>query len=140
MSSPNISMCPYIGVESGTQLEPELSRLIGSARLSDEGIMSGSPPLSWVLWVAWDLCSSGADVFSCDFGIGRSALGVRRFLASSFTGTSVIPHLGHCPGASITTSECIGQVYFCEGISEAIALPAKIAAIIVKSNLFILLS
>jgi hypothetical protein len=28
------------------------------------------------------------------------------------TGTSFIPHFGHSPGLSDTTSGCIGQVYF----------------------------
>ena len=32
MSSPNMNMRPYIGDESGIQLVPEPSRLIGSAR------------------------------------------------------------------------------------------------------------
>ena len=43
MSSPNMNIRPYIGVESGTQLVPELSRLIGSAILIDEDIDMGSP-------------------------------------------------------------------------------------------------
>jgi hypothetical protein len=41
-------MWPYIGVESGTQLDPELSRLIGSAMLREEGMTKGWPPVSWV--------------------------------------------------------------------------------------------
>ena len=38
MSSPNMNMYPYMGVESGTQAVPELSRLIGSAMLIDDCI------------------------------------------------------------------------------------------------------
>jgi hypothetical protein len=46
---------------------------------------------------------------------------------SAFTGTSVIPHFGHFPGASITTSGCIGQVYFCALDSAMTAVAPKIA-------------
>src|SRR5947209_6364048 len=52
------------------------------------------------------------------------------------TGTRVIPHFGHFPGASITTSGCIGQVYFCEA-ALAFAISA-IAAAINKIGLFIM--
>ena len=38
MSSPNIIMCPYIGVESGFHAVPELSRLIGSAMFTEDCI------------------------------------------------------------------------------------------------------
>ena len=38
MSSPNMNILPYIGVESGTQAVPELSRVIGSAISMDECI------------------------------------------------------------------------------------------------------
>ena len=38
MSSPSVNIFPYIGVESGTQAVPELSRLIGSAMLTDDCI------------------------------------------------------------------------------------------------------
>src|SRR5437868_5332062 len=68
-------------------------------------------------------CSSCADCFFCLFGIGRSTLGVGRFF-SSFRGTSVIPHFGHFPGASITTSGCMTQVYFC--VSAKASAPATI--------------
>src|SRR4051812_45404958 len=101
MSLPNMNIRPYIGVESGTQLDPELSRFIGSARLSEEAIV----------------ISCGFSAFSL-FGIGSrlAGLGVGRFL-SFFTGCNVIPHFGHSPGASITTSGCIGQVYFWAAVS-----------------------
>ena len=39
MSSPNMNIFPYIGVESGTQAVPELSRAIGSARSIDDAIV-----------------------------------------------------------------------------------------------------
>src|SRR5438477_12720349 len=103
MSSPNISIRPYIGVESGTQLEPELSRLIGAAIFTDDAIVIVCRSMSWF---------SCGFIFS-SFDVGCWTLGVGRFLPSVFMGTSVIPHFGHCPGASITTSGCIGQVYFC---------------------------
>src|SRR5947199_3112353 len=60
---------------------------------------------------------------------------VELFGFSVSTGTRVIPHFGHFPGASITTSGCIGQVYFCEA-AFAFAISA-IAAAINKIGLFI---
>src|SRR5947209_13350479 len=38
MSSPNMNILPYIGDESGSQLVPDPSRLMGSARSTDECI------------------------------------------------------------------------------------------------------
>src|SRR2546423_4757611 len=126
MSSPNMSMRPYIGVESGAQLEPELSRLIGSAIFSEDAIVICCGGISSLFGAA----------LSSDFGVGfRSAgLDVGRFLSSLFTGTSVIPHFGHSPGASITTSGCIGQVYFWP--SEASMTPVD-ASSINKNSFFI---
>src|SRR2546423_14185238 len=98
MSSPNINMRPYIGVESGTQLEPELSRLIGSARLSDDVI---------VIFISCGFSFSSFEVASRCAG-----LGVARFLFSALIGTRGIPHFGQSPGASITTSGCMRHVYF----------------------------
>ena len=61
--------------------------------------------------------------------VRRWALGVRTLgvFSSSFSGTSVIPHFGHFPGASITTSGCMTQVYFCDA---ATATAVKIASAI----------
>jgi hypothetical protein len=44
-------------------------------------------------------------------GLGMNYIFMAGFLAASFL-TSVIPHLGHLPGLSKTTSACIGQVYW----------------------------
>src|SRR6478672_944103 len=122
MSSPNMSMRPYIGVESGTQLEPELSRLIGSAILSDDAIA----------------ISCGSFLSSFDVGSRLAGLGVGRFL-SAFKGTSGIPHFGQSPGASITTSGCIRQVYFC-AVDSATAFFDAITAnavIVTRKSFFI---
>src|SRR5205085_3758384 len=82
-------------------------------------------------------CSSCADCFFFEFAVGRSALGVGRFFPS-FTGTSVIPHFGHFPGASITTSGCMTQVYFC--VSAKASAPATIAITAInKINCLILI-
>jgi len=41
--------------------------------------------------------------------------------ADGIMGSSAIPHLGHAPGRSCTTSGCIGQVYFAPGGADALA-------------------
>jgi hypothetical protein len=119
-----MNMRPYIGVESGTQLDPELSRLIGSAMFNDDAIVT-----SWV-----------ADSAFSAFCVGRWTLDVGRFF-SSFIGTSFIPHFGHVPGASVTTSGCITQVYFCtagSAVTRVAPTVAIAATIINKNSLFIL--
>jgi hypothetical protein len=61
-------------------------------------------------------------------------------LGFSCKGTSVIPHFGHFPGASVTTSGCMTQVYFCglgsamTRVAPTIAIPATV---INKNNFFI---
>src|SRR6476620_7807319 len=101
MSSPNMNMRPYIGDESGIQLVPEPSRLIGSVRSMVECIDISISP--WC--VASDRCdicdfcvSSCAlcDVRCSTFDVERWTLGVRRFFF--FSGTSSIPHFGQFPG------------------------------------------
>src|SRR3954471_13790553 len=110
MFSPNMNMRPYIGDESGIQLVPEPSRLIGSARSMDECIDISISP--------WSVASDGCDICDkCASGCGAMfdvecwALYVRRFFP--FIGTSFIPHFGQFPGCSLITSGCIRQVYFC---------------------------
>src|SRR3954470_20100281 len=95
---------------------------MGSARLIEDAIT---------------MCR-GSAAFS-SFGIGCSALGVGRFL-SFFTGTSGIPHFGQFPGASVTTSGCIRQVYFCGLVSaKTLSFPANAIAVSAnKRNFFIL--
>ena len=44
---------------------------------------------------------------------------------ASFFSTSFMPHLGHFPGASFTTSGCIGQVYCCD-VALVFAIPNAI--------------
>ena len=119
MSSPNMNMRPYIGEESGIQLVPEPSRVIGSARSMVECV---------AVPAALDLhgpciCACGASLPAVDrrgddgrtrapwrgrsggreFDVERwtpardlSELDVRRFF--SFSGTSFIPHFGQFPG------------------------------------------
>src|SRR5262249_48559265 len=101
MFSPNMNIRPYIGDESGNQLVPEPSRLIGSARLMEECI---------------DMECSMFEV-RCLMCVGRWALGVERWTPArdlseldacsrfigvgglpSLTGTSFIPHFGQFPG------------------------------------------
>jgi hypothetical protein len=124
-----MSICPYIGVESGTQLEPELSRLIGSARLRDEGMA-----ISWP-WLACDEWDAGEGWDGSGFCLDVSAL-------SAFIGTRDIPHFGQSPGAFAITSGCMEQVYFRETGSALLAVALKIAtrASISKKNLFIVVS
>src|SRR6476620_1390822 len=103
MSSPNMNMRPYIGDESGSQLVPEPSRLIGSARSMVECIdiriftSSCSPaapyPCEGTLSCPW-LGRLGS--IAPTFDVERWKLGVRRFF--SFIGTSFIPHFGQLPG------------------------------------------
>src|SRR5882724_5544634 len=50
MSSPNMNILPYIGDESGSQLVPDPSRLMGSARSMDECIP---------ICIAWPSCEGG---------------------------------------------------------------------------------
>ncbi len=50
-----MNMRPYIGVESGSQLVPELSRLIGSAMFIEDCICMGIIPCS-LLSISWDGC------------------------------------------------------------------------------------
>jgi hypothetical protein len=58
-------------------------------------------------------------------------LGVGRFL--SCAGSSFIPHLGQLPGASLTTSECIGQTYFpADDSANASAFAKKASAVIIS--------
>ena len=40
------------------------------------------------------------------------------FFRASLFGTNSIPHLGHLPGLSETTSGCITQVYFGIGVAD----------------------
>ena len=56
-------MYPYIGVESGTQAVPELSRFIGSAMFTDDCIFISIPcsacsgmAMPFALWVACSPC------------------------------------------------------------------------------------
>ena len=44
---------------------------------------------------------------------------------ASFFSTSFMPHLGHFPGVSLTTSGCIGQVY-CWDVALVVARPKVI--------------
>src|SRR2546423_9286060 len=109
-----------MGVESGTQLEPELSRLIGSARLREEAIVI----------LCCRISSLRGDGGFSDFGVGRWTLDVGRFLSSDFIGTSGIPHFGQLPGASITTSGCMMQVYFRAGDSAMSCVGASRARVV----------
>jgi hypothetical protein len=119
---------PYIGVESGTQLEPELSRLIGSAMFTDDGIdmlcisCRAAPPLDPPATLRVTMRA-----------------GVGRFLSPPAT-TSAIPHFGQSPGRSIITSRCMAQVYFCAVSWTAPPDAARImlAAKIKKNSFFIL--
>ena len=104
MSSPNMNMRPYIGLESGSQLVPEPSRLMGSARSIDECI-------SICIFSCSCLCPGRLRSIASTFDVERWTLDVRR--SPCFSGTSFIPHFGQLPGWSETTSGCIGQVYFC---------------------------
>src|SRR5437588_704313 len=120
MSSPNIHMRPYIGVESGTQAVPELSRLIGSATLTDDCIFIScsaccgmAMPFASCVMCWFGECSA--------FGIGCSVFDVGLF-PFSFKGTNVIPHFGHWPGSARTISGCIGQVYRCACLAGGEAL------------------
>src|SRR6187551_2556869 len=90
ISSPNMNMRPYIGDESGIQLVPEPSRLIGSARSMVECIDISISP--W--WVASDGCDIGDECVSgCTmFDVRCSMFDVERFFCSF--GTSFIPHFG----------------------------------------------
>jgi hypothetical protein len=47
--------------------------------------------------------------------------------AAPSIGTSAMPHFGHDPGPTCTTSGCIGQVYFAPGFSGVapFAFPAR---------------
>src|SRR5437773_8617438 len=126
MSSPNMNMRPYIGLESGNQLVPEPSRLIGSARSMVECMdisicifsCSYSPAAPWVVAATEDRCScawlgrlgsrNGCEAtaglsIAPTFDVERwtpardlSELDVPRFF--SFSGTSFIPHFGQLPG------------------------------------------
>src|SRR6266853_5576305 len=89
MSSPNMNMRPYIGDESGIQLVPEPSRLMGSARSMVECIDISISP--------WSVVSDGRDicdecVSGCMFDVRCSTFDVERFC--SFIATSFIPHFG----------------------------------------------
>src|SRR5438094_2478337 len=100
MLSSNMNILAYIGLESGSQLVPDPSRLIGSARSMDECIdicVSCSP-------AAPELCACGC---SCSwpgrlrsiaptFDVECWALDVWR--SRGFSGTSFIPHFGQFPG------------------------------------------
>src|SRR2546423_12289861 len=103
MSSPNMNILPYIGVESGAHAVPELSRDIGAAMLIDDCML---------IWCA-AICISGMPFAirwpdakctlcePCCFGGGE---------AFGFIGTSFMPHFGHLPGLSLITSGCMTQV------------------------------
>src|SRR4029077_15972618 len=107
MFSPNMNMRPYIGDESGIQLVPEASRLIGSARSMVECIDISISP--WCVASdgcdICDECVSGCTMFDvpatagelCSmFDVERGTLDVPRFF--SLSGTSFIPHFGQLPG------------------------------------------
>src|SRR5438094_9892939 len=75
MSSPNMNMRPYIGDESGIQLVPEPSRLIGSARSMVECISIPAAPEvaaategGCISWDAWDECDGWDICMSLDVG------------------------------------------------------------------------
>ena len=97
MLSPNMNMCPYIGVESGTHDVPELSRLIGSAMFTEDCIC-----ISWDECDEWDFASGLLDV-RCWLPAAppvavatERGLDAERFFSS--LGTSFIPHFGQLPG------------------------------------------
>src|SRR3954468_14425915 len=97
-----MNMRPYIGDESGIQLVPQPSRLIGSARSMVECIDISISPCCAASdrCDICDPCVSGCALW-CDVrcsmvDVERWTFGVRRF--SFFSGTSFIPHLGQFPG------------------------------------------
>src|SRR3954447_8317398 len=63
-SSPNMKIRPYIGEESGIYEVPELSRDIGSARLTDDAIVirwEGPCSLEFAAsWLGWASPGSGS--------------------------------------------------------------------------------
>jgi hypothetical protein len=61
-------------------------------------------------------------------------LGVGRFV-SSLIGTSFIPHLGHSPGTSLTTSGCIGQLYFSADEAARVGAFANNASAVIISKI-----
>src|SRR5438128_1766856 len=104
MSSPCMNMRAYIGEESGSQLVPDPSRLMGSERLTDDCIVD-CIVMSWCSCWSWPGECAAFSVF----GVGRWAFSVLGF-ALGLTGTRVIPHFGHVPGWSVTTSGCMTHV------------------------------
>ena len=100
MFSPNMNMRPYIGDESGIQLVPEPSRLIGSARSMVECISISISP--WCV-ASRRMRHMGLNALQrlrvrCSRTAGElcSMFDVERFF--SFIGTSFIPHFGQLPG------------------------------------------
>src|SRR5512133_1477947 len=99
MLSPNMNMRPYIGDESGSQLVPEPSRLMGSARSMVECISISPRCVASDGCDICDECVSGCTMFDvrCSmFDVERWTLDVWR--SRGFSGTSFIPHFGQFPG------------------------------------------
>src|SRR5439155_10110167 len=101
------NILPYIGLESGNQLVPEPSRVMGSARSMDEciDICISCSPAAPELCACRCSCSwpgrlrSIAPTFEVEpwvFDACSRLIGVGRLCC--FTGTSFIPHFGQLPG------------------------------------------